>query len=214
MTDQLNIQLSAYVDDALLDEECELLVRRMCSDEKLQETVRRYCLIGDALRGDNVAARLLLARRISQELEQQEQLVEPAVERAAGTGGWQRLIKPVTGLAVAATVATVAVLSLQSPLDPAGGVLPSTTTAVIDTVDGATTLRPDGGPQIILPEVLPASMTQSRMDRYLIRHRSYASGLGGQTIMGFRDVSNYVDAPTRSDTGKEAEKKASKDSKQ
>ncbi|NNF16847.1 MAG: hypothetical protein HKN70_08860 [Gammaproteobacteria bacterium] len=206
MTEQLKLQVSAYVDDELLDEECELLVHRLCTDDELQETVRRYSLIGDAIRGDNIAVQTLLSRRISLELADDQELADVAMPLLANSASrWRRFIRPVTGIAVAATVATVAVLSLQGPVDhSADGLLPSTTTAQVDAADGGllapVTLPPFNGPSVRNASAVP----QSRMDKYLIRHRSYASGLGGQSIMGFRDVSNYVVVPLRVETEKTA----------
>lgn len=204
MTEQLKLQVSAYVDDELLDEECALLVHRLCADDELQETVRRYSLIGDAIRGDSLAVQTLLSRRISLELADDQESADVAMPLMANnTGSWRRFIRPVTGVAVAATVATVAVLSLQGPVDhSANGLLPSTTTAAVDTEDGGL-LAPVTLPSFNGPSVRNASaVPQSRMDKYLLRHRSYASGVGGQSIMGFRDVSNYVIVPVRVETEK------------
>lgn len=198
MTEQLKIQVSAYIDDELLDEECELLVRRMCADDSLMETVRRYSLIGDVLRGDDIAARVALAEQISRQLEEHEELGVPQPAQATGgTSRLQRFIRPLAGVAVAATVATVAVISVQGPVNPLDGELPSTTTAYVDNADGSSSLGPiDVSRFINTPGARPASaVPPSRMDKYLIRHRSYASGFGGQSIMGLRDVSNYGVVP-------------------
>lgn len=52
MSDELNSQLSAFVDDELTPEESELFVRRLCRDENLRRTAASYGIIGDAIRGE------------------------------------------------------------------------------------------------------------------------------------------------------------------
>ena len=52
MSDELNSQLSAFVDDELTPEESELFVRRLCRDDGLRRTASCYGIIGDAIRGE------------------------------------------------------------------------------------------------------------------------------------------------------------------
>ena len=54
MTDTINGQISAFIDDELMTEESELLVRRLCNDEELRQTseemrerIRDFDLIGN-----------------------------------------------------------------------------------------------------------------------------------------------------------------------
>ena len=49
-------QLSALLDDEIVGNESQLVVRRLVKDEALKATALRYCLIGDAMRGELPAA--------------------------------------------------------------------------------------------------------------------------------------------------------------
>ncbi len=187
MTDQLNQQVSAFVDNELPDEECPLFVRHLCKDEALQNTVSRFALIGDAMRGEALAADVQLSQRISEAISTES--FESAVA-SSNSAKWPQWMRPVSGVAVAATVAAVAVLSLQGFNGNDNAELPSSTVADIAGADGSP-LLPINVPRLDLPEVQPASvMPQSRMDQYLLRHREYATGFGRQSVLGIRDLGN------------------------
>lgn len=184
MTDKLNEQLSAFLDNELASEECDLLWRRLDGDQALRDTVSRFSLMGDAMRGEPLQASPAFVAGVSAALQSDSspQIASPA---------WQRWLKPVSGIAVAATVASVALLSLQGTDEQDLGILPSSTVAEVSS-DDSNGLSPIV-PRMQLPEVRQASaMPQSQMDRYLMRHRGYATGFGGRTIMGVRDVGRQV----------------------
>lgn len=110
MTDQVKEQISALVDDALPQQERSLLLARMVSDPTLGETWSRYTLIQDALRNH-------LPERADPGLSQR---VMAALDAEAGhdrsgaarpwLAGW---VRPLAGLAVAASVAVLAVVMFQ-----------------------------------------------------------------------------------------------------
>ena len=66
MTDQINDQISAFIDNELSADESALLVRRFERDPESRTRAMRYTLIGASLRGE---------------------LLEPASLRAAATRG-------------------------------------------------------------------------------------------------------------------------------
>lgn len=195
MTDQLNEQVSAFVDNELPDGECELFVRRLCKDEQMQFAVTRFALIGDAMRGELLAADVHVSRHISAAIAAGAGEQETGTPGAARTPAWSRWLRPVSGLAVAATVAAVAVLSLQGFDSPDNSELPSSTVAELSSDDNSA-LGPISVMRPKLPEVRPASvMPQSRMDQYLLRHRGYANSFGRQSVMGARNIGTYTLLP-------------------
>lgn len=188
MSDPLNQQISAFLDDELPPEECALLLRRLGQDDALGDTVNRYALIGDAMRGELLAADRHVVERIRAALIDDVSHVESTESERVASGGWPSWLRPVSGLAVAATVATVAVLSLQGFNQADNTEFPANTVADIAATDSGA-LVPVNVPRIKLPDVRPASvMPQSRMDQYLLRHRGYANGFGRQSVMGIRDL--------------------------
>lgn len=130
MNDAIKTQISAFVDGELPDNESEMLLRRMCQDIELRQQAAEYFALGRALRGNRgVPGIEKLRERIATALDdrsQQDDLesIEP-VNR--------RLLRPVAGVAIAATVALAAIFGLQQ-VDTDGGV---DVTPVVENTAGA-----------------------------------------------------------------------------
>jgi sigma-E factor negative regulatory protein RseA len=113
MNEELDSQLSAMFDDELPAAECELLARRLSRDEQLKARWGRYAVIGAAIRAERgVRLQPELALRVRQVIRAEPALTGGPVvpRRAPGSPWWQ----PLASAAVAATVATAAVLFLRS----------------------------------------------------------------------------------------------------
>ena len=109
MKEKLNEQISALVDDELAEAEQALLVKRLADDASLRSRLSRYQLISDSLQNH-------LPRKIDPDFHIGVQLAlqdVPALEQAT-SARLARLFKPVASLAVAASVAVVAVLLLMN----------------------------------------------------------------------------------------------------
>jgi negative regulator of sigma E activity len=105
------MQVSAFVDGELPENEAELLVRRLSQDAVLRQQVAEYLAIGRIMRGEyNVQGSNALRERIAAELDerplQEEADVVPARARA-------RYVRPLAGVAIAASVAMVAIFGLR-----------------------------------------------------------------------------------------------------
>jgi len=175
MTEQINDQISAFIDDELSPDENTLLVRRFERDAKARSQAVRYTMIGAALRGEALAHSSLLRNRIAAALDG----APPAVERRAH--GWQaRYGKPLLGVGIAAAVAVAAIGTLrivnESAVAPTGA----------DTPAIAAEPRTDvGAPSYVVPQdATPAGPVSSpiRLTNYLIHHSEYASGLGRASV--------------------------------
>ncbi|MCS6946994.1 MAG: sigma-E factor negative regulatory protein [Steroidobacteraceae bacterium] len=133
MSEERDSQLSAMFDGELPEAECELLARRLSRDPALQAQWSRYALIGAALRGEPVQSALLgrggrvetlgVARRVRRELSAGRAEQGPAA--GAARRRWRafaaRWGQPIAGAAIAAAVAGLAVVWLQSRVGaPAG----------------------------------------------------------------------------------------------
>ena len=109
MNEALKMQISAFVDGELPDNESELLLRRLSQDAALRQQVAEYLEIGRLIRQDQeVAGMDRLRGRISAALGEESALPADAAPDAVGSS----LMTPATGIAVAATVAVVALLGL------------------------------------------------------------------------------------------------------
>ena len=131
MNDGIRMQVSAFVDGELPENEAELLLRRMSQDVELRQAVAEYLAIGRLVRAEpGLAGADRLHERISAAID----------DRPADAGDLpgdttaSRAVRPLAGIAIAATVALVAIFALQQttgvdelPADaalPVAGVVP------------------------------------------------------------------------------------------
>lgn len=125
MNEALRMQISAFVDGELPDNESELLLRRLSQDAALRQQVAEYLEIGRLLRRDvAVPGTDGLRGRIANALGE-EPLAPVETETVVGS----RFMTPTSGIAVAATVAVVALIGLNQ-LDGAGQPDPAEAVAI------------------------------------------------------------------------------------
>lgn len=109
MNDALKIQISAFVDGELPENESELLLRRLSQDMVLRQQVAQYMEIGRLMRNDSqVPGMDELRGRIAATLGDEISEAKPEQEIVGS-----RLMTPATGVAVAATVAALALVGLS-----------------------------------------------------------------------------------------------------
>jgi negative regulator of sigma E activity len=104
------MQLSAFVDGELPENEAELLLRRLSQDVVLRQQVAEFMAIGTAMRGDvQPKGTDDLRGRVAAALD-----AAPAMEDIADEVPVDdRLVRPMVGFAIAATVALVAIFGLR-----------------------------------------------------------------------------------------------------
>ncbi len=134
MTDSLNEKISALMDDQLNAHEVDDLVERMQNDQPLQHCWTHYHLIGDALR-NNLPNNIHhdLAARVSASITAEAPLpisldahrhaqsrADIATRPTSRTSGMaSAFFKPLVGMAIAASVAAVAIVSFNVTNDMA-----------------------------------------------------------------------------------------------
>lgn len=170
MTDTLKEQLSALVDDELEAGEESLLLRQMGRDETLRRQFARYQLVSDALK-DNLPERVDPDFHVRVQAALQD-LPEPAP--VSGSQHLNRLVKPAAGLAVAASVALVAVLSLQSTRDNTTQPAPAVASAPAAT----DYIRAEG-------QVAAAAPAARDLDAYLVNHNEFVVKRGMQGMLPY-----------------------------
>jgi sigma-E factor negative regulatory protein RseA len=167
MTDQINDQISAFIDNELSADETALLVRRFERDPDARARAMRYTLIGASLRGELLEPYpSVLRQRVATALSG-----GPAPSVAKARERWtDRWARPLLGVGIAATVAVVAIGTLRS-LNEAG-VSPGNQTPL------ATNGLP-AADSYVVPDLADRSRTVApiRLTNYLMHHGEYASGL-------------------------------------
>jgi sigma-E factor negative regulatory protein RseA len=171
MKDGLYEQLSALVDDELTASEHVMLLKRIESDEQLYERLSRYQLISDALQNhlpDRVDP--VFARRVKNLMR-----AEPAWSRYSRLG---MLTKPVAGLALAASVAVMAVVTIQSARQES-----------VPTVAPVASIPPETGYMRVRDEpgaiMEPPVDQKQKLDIYLVNHNEYTVNHGMQGMLPY-----------------------------
>lgn len=182
MNDKIKEQLSAMVDGELPGNEQGFLLRRLEHDRDLQSSWSRYHLIGDAMRKHTPnTVDHDLAVRVSNALEQHEQ--EHGAEAVVGRQGVQ-VLKPVAGMAIAASVAVMAIVGIQNfnQVSPKQNPLP--TLAKQETVPNIVRVR---GTRWDLQK--PA--VESKLNSYLVNHNEYANETNLQGMLHYARIAGY-----------------------
>ena len=173
------MQLSAYVDDELPQNEAELLLRRLSQDVKLRQEVAEYLAIGRVMRGEvGVAGIDGIRNRVLAAIDDTAGTTDAVMENEPAT----RALKPLVGVAIAATVALAAIFGLQQ------------TTGVDDVV------LQDGNPLRV--EVVPDYAPQQDLLRqYFLSHGETSSQLGANgmksRLVTLRFSEELIDATVR-----------------
>ena len=148
MNEAIRMQVSAFVDGELPENEAELLVRRLSQDAVLRQQVAEYLAIGRIMRGEYSAQGSdVLRERIAAELDErplQDAADTVVIEKSS------RYVRPLAGFAIAASVALVAIIGLQQMVDVG---IPDTTVVADDVVS----------------EIIP-TMSDDEHRRYLLLH--------------------------------------------
>ena len=120
MTDNLRESISALMDDEATELEVHRLLSNNESDGEVRNTWKRYQLASFAMKGQ-------LPKHIDIDISQRvaeaiaEESFVPEAIPAASSSGWRRVIRPVTSMAVAASVAFLVVFGTLQINQPASG---------------------------------------------------------------------------------------------
>jgi sigma-E factor negative regulatory protein RseA len=180
MKDKLYEQLSALLDDELTGPEQTLLARRIGRDDELHRRLSRYQLVSDALQ-NHLPQQVDpgFYRRVKAALRDQ-----PAIHSGGSSGPrLGALVKPVAGLAIAASVAVVAVISIQS------------TRQDVPPVPALATVPADKDYVRVQQASVPGvqSRVGKKLDIYMVNHNEYAVSRGMQGMLPYvRIVGNEV----------------------
>jgi sigma-E factor negative regulatory protein RseA len=182
MTDAVNEQLSACLDGELPAAELDLLLKRLERNPELREALGRYTVVGEALRHTKpVVASRSFADKVMAAVDQ-----EPAVARRAVrlSPRLVRSLRPVAGIGIAATVAALAIFSVQQ-----AGVTPGPVAANEPAVAPTTVVaqNDDDAASYIVPTSTspsqPAFVPATRLTNYVVAHSEYSSPLARRSVL-------------------------------
>lgn len=174
MNDALKMQISAFVDGELPENESELLLRRLSQDAALRTQVAQYLQIGRLIRREREIPRLdELRKRIAMALGEQPDATPVRPEQSR-----RRLLKPAAGFAIAASVAVVALIGLRQA-DIPGAVEPAGRTVAASQPP---TERVEGYTEP-LPEEALRSRPGDMLTQYYLSHGATSADLGANGIL-------------------------------
>jgi sigma-E factor negative regulatory protein RseA len=181
MSDYLKNQLSAFIDGELPQHEIELLFKRLDGNAELRAALARYTVIGECLRTRPAEGP---SRSFAEKVRAAVQANGPLSGEAAARRPWN-WFRPVAGLAVAATVATVALFGLQRMQEPVleQGTQLAASGEPTQVVIGA----PAGATQTSYTVPAPATsaplVSATRLTNYVVAHSEYSSPLGRRNVL-------------------------------
>lgn len=153
----------------------------------------RYHMIRDILR-DSRPVKLSndFCLRLMQTLENEPAVFNPRALRSRKSPFTKNILKPVAGLAIAASVATVTVFLLQNVyLSPAGdNITVAANTPRVESPKLALTSQPAGSGMTVAVEG-EATASEDDLNAYLIRHMEYASAGGGAGMLPYVRLAGY-----------------------
>jgi len=162
-------RLSALVDGEVDDSELRRTIADLAADAEERARWYRYHLIGGAMRGQLPTPVTDLSGRVARAVDAETPAGAVVVPFKP-----PRLSRPLVGLAVAASVTAVAILSVQilGPVDNAPMV--ASTTIVTPPEPGEATSMPD-----------------RRLNPYLINHNEYAAATGMPGVLPYVRVVSH-----------------------
>lgn len=186
MKDRLKEQISALLDNELSDVEADSVLTQLTQQQELRREWDRYHLIGDVMRGESMQ---LQAHEISERVRQQVALEPAIISKPKRTranvwkSGW---IKPAAGAALAASVATVVVLSSpgffgqgESIQQLAASNISTESPPIVQSNPGARWNN------------LKQPSMESRLNGYLVDHSEYVSPGAGIGVMPYATFVGY-----------------------
>jgi len=203
MSKETREHLSSLVDGEISRETGRFLIRRLGADEELRATWTRYHVVRDCMRRQDggLAGEDLCAR------------VSKAIENAGPVKSSRRMpkawLKPVAGVAVAASVALMAVVAVG----------PSTTGTQQPSGElaGNAPAEQFTSPQSLTPAPYSTQASLNgqsnspnrRMDSYLLRHYQATEATGGKEFVTFVPiVITGLKSPDETDSGSDSKDEA------
>ena len=187
MNDKIN-KLSALMDSELHD--AEKSIKQLVNDKEMQDVWQRYHLVRDVMKGQTSDFPTLdISSAVSESLKNEPVILTPI---------WRRLspryvMKQAAGLAVAAAVGTVAVLSVQQTqlASPDKNVIASVTPN--SSYQTSSQIQPGQIRQVSFTsrQKLDAAV-ESKLSGYLVNHNEFSTSVRVSGVMPYTRIVSFV----------------------
>jgi sigma-E factor negative regulatory protein RseA len=187
MTDRLNEQVSALLDNELSESEMASALNELNSQSRLRQKWDRYHLIGDAMRGEPIQLRSTeISERVRLQVDSEPAIISTP-KKGAPSGRKSLWTKPVAGAALAASVATIAVITAPGFLGLDETPTPQLTATNISTSTPVRRTNISGTRWKNLTE----PSLETRLNGYLVDHSEHASPGAGIGVMPYATFVGY-----------------------
>jgi len=179
----INEQLSAYFDNELNKEEKALFIRRLEKDAALRDQFFRYQIIHDSLNNQlPTTINLNFSGSVMAQLEN-----EPTYHSATRIN-LKKWLKPLSGAAVAASVAMLAIVGAQSLLLPDAPVIDNNNTLASTNAASYRNISQ------MRWHSKPAEVGRS-LNGYLVNHNEYTSSFNLKGMLQYVRIAGYDISP-------------------
>ena len=211
-------KLSSFVDGELSGDHCESLINAICKDEDMKSCLERYQMISDSMKSqlpDGVKSDFVQC--VMSAIESEPTVISPAASTSLSSHSnsnsssksgnviqFPSLAKKVAGFAIAASVATIAVIGVQTqnqepesqvvampensefvrlpqqrqPVTASIGSMPASKQTSRGTFNASTSVS-----QQDVPQLKPVRKFDPILHQYIVNHSQFASGSGVQDII-------------------------------
>jgi len=170
MSQSIKEQLSALLDGELPIEEEELLFRQLEKNQEYRAILGRYTLMTELIQGSPAdPAVLSVSERVRVALTEEV----PYSKRDLPTNSWSTAVKGIVGAGIAASVAILALISLNTVDRDAASVVP----ALAELQAGS-----DSYTVPVVEHSDQMAITPARLTNYLVSHGEYFNGPSRLTI--------------------------------
>jgi sigma-E factor negative regulatory protein RseA len=204
MTDKIREQLSALLDDELSATESARLLDQLGQSRELRNQWDRYHLIGDVLRGETLhVSSKQIAERVRERIEMEPAIIaapkpqssaSPAAPKKRASVQW---LKPAAGVALAASVAAVTVVSLPQLTGDSdvsdNGILIASTQPINPPVQLVSSDRSSAYSRgsSMRWKNLSEPQIESKLNGYLVDHNEYAAPGGMNGVLPYATFVSY-----------------------
>ncbi len=188
--------LSAVIDNEVDEPEMLRTSHQISRNPELRDTLVRYQLISDSLRGEEIRlSSMELVSRVSARLESEPTVLAPS----RTSRRLPRWVQPVAGTALAASVAAVGILLGPQLIN--GSSQPRVPVDMGRRIVAQPVGEVKPEPVVVAKQenhwkTINDKTTRSRLDRYLEQHSQYAAAPGGvQGVMPYTSFVSYDQPP-------------------
>lgn len=182
MTNKIDEQLSTLVDDELANQDAVL--QQLAADPELKARWSRYHLIRDVVSGHIPEKQPFgdIASRVSQALEQEPAILAP-VHKRKHTPKIPFIVKQIGGLAIAATVSAVAVITVQQTQEETANA-----PTQIATAQPQSQSQPSAQIRYVSDTSGLDTAVQSKLSGYLVNHNEYSVSANMQGVLPYMRI--------------------------